>query len=76
MGILPGPLQDPCESEELVRSSTSGAKTALFLFNLRFDDRPDPHFQHLGVDFTREAEKCNTSNRIFINNILTIKCFQ
>ncbi|CAB1450231.1 unnamed protein product [Pleuronectes platessa] len=60
MGILPGPLQDPCESEELVRSSTSGAKTALFLFNLRFDDRPNPPFQHLGVDFTREAEKCDT----------------
>ena len=56
MGIRPGPLQEPCESEGLVRSSTSMAETALYLFNMRLDDRPNPPSKHLGVDFTSEAE--------------------
>ena len=54
--VLPGSLQDPCQSKELVRCSTTRTESALFLFNLRFNNRPDPPFQHLGVDFPRQAE--------------------
>lgn len=34
MGILPGPLQQPCESKELVHFSTTRAESVWFLFNL------------------------------------------
>ncbi|XP_028429928.1 olfactory receptor 11A1-like [Perca flavescens] len=36
------------------------AESALFLFNPRFSYWPNPPFQHLGVDFTKKAEKCDT----------------
>ena len=31
MGILPGPLQDPCESEELVRSHPTIANSSILV---------------------------------------------
>ena len=57
LGKFPCTLKDSAEDVELVHSSTSRMKTALFLLNLRFDYSVDPPLQHPWIDITREAEE-------------------
>ncbi|TWW67223.1 hypothetical protein D4764_02G0002640 [Takifugu flavidus] len=61
LGKLPTPLKYPSMGKELIRGSTTGAKPALFLLDQRFDDQSNPLFEHPGIDFPREAEKCDPS---------------
>ncbi len=56
---LRGLIPDPCKSENLVSCSTTRTKSALFLFNPRFNYKSNPSFQHLRVNFPRVAECCD-----------------
>jgi len=50
--------QQPCKGKELVHHSMARTESTLFL--LRFDNKPEPSFQHPGINVPREAEQCDS----------------
>ncbi len=62
-GELPWTLEHPIEGIKLVQCPTARTKTALFLLNPRFYYRPVSPLQYSGIDFSGEAEECDSPYR-------------
>ena len=56
---MPPPPQQPCKGKELVHCSTARTEATLLLLKLRFDNQPEPPFQHPGINFPGEVEQCD-----------------
>lgn len=79
LDIFPFALQQSSGDKELVYGSISGMKTELFFLSLRFNDQPDPLFQHPGVDLVLASLNSSqarviTSATALTMNHLAIQC--